>query len=339
MAQQTYRQLVNKAILESGVDLQDIGTGSAFTTPDDTMQKRFKNWVADAWKETQLMFSEIDFTNKQASIKIQPRIYVEQNSDNTVTPVGGRFVHGYTSETGFVVGEKIDASTADVHLLSGAWASGTAKAYIGLATVPAMAGFTCSAPGTPFSLNEGLSQAISFGDEQDLGRYKGPGRYDFATEVTDLLEPRLDTFRINPMDGDAYTAFNEGEYNPQLLTYIPWDRWRYYMDVEQSSGPPQFFTCAPNGHYEFYPKCDKPYILNFHYEAEPQILSTETEVLNPAMKEQYEDIIVWKAVMHYADYDRKNDVYLRAQKRYDYYLNLLLRKEMPTVTHAPSKFG
>jgi len=79
--------------------------------------------------------------------------------------------------------------------------------------------------------------------------------------------------------------------------------------------------------------------LNFHYEAEPQVLSTETEVLSPAMKEQYEDIIVWRAIMHYADYDRKDAVYLRAKKRYDYYLNQLFRKEMPMVTHAPSRFN
>lgn len=337
MAQQTYRQLVNKAILESGTTLVDIGTGSSFTSPDDKLHSRFKTWVADSWKEIQMMHSELDFTIKQASIKIQPRIYVEQDSTDATTPVSSRALSGATSLTAFVIGEKIDASTADVHLLSGAWASGTAKAYIGLAIVPNATGVTMSSFGTNYALNERLSQ-ITGATVQNFARYKGPGRYDLATEVTDLLEPRLDTFRIAEMDGDAYTDFNQGTYDPTVLVYVPWERWRWATSVEKSAGSPRYFTCAPNGHYEFFPKPDGPYILNFHYEAEPQVLSTETEVLSPAMKEQYEDMIVWRAVMHYADFDRKNDVYLRAKKRYEYYLNQLHRKEMPMVCHAPSRF-
>lgn len=339
MAQQTYRQLVNKAILESGTDLEDIGTGSAFTTPDDKMQTRFKTWVADAWKETQLMFSEIDFTTKQASIKVQPRIYVEQDSTDATTPISEYALRGATTGINFIIGEKINGTTADVHLLSGAWGSGTAKAYIGITTIPNSTGLTINSPGENYALNERLAMFTAPATTFNFARYKGPGRYDLATEVTDLLEARHDTFRINPMDGDAYAAFNQESYNPKLLQYVPWDRWRYNVNGETTPGEPRFFTCAPNGHYEFYPKPNIPYILNFHYEAEPQILSAEADVLNPAMKEQYEDIIVWQAVMFYADFDRKGDVYMRAKKRRDYYLNLLLRKEMPMVTHAPSRFG
>ena len=337
MAQQTYKQLVNKAILESGTTLDDIGTGSAFTSPDDKMHARFKTWVADSWKEIQMMYSEIDFTIKQASIKIQPRIYLEQNSTSNDTPAAGAVLIGATSGTKFAVGRKMDNSTADIHLLSGAWGSGTAKAYIGITTE----GFPAtSAYGTPFLLNEQIGLYQSDGTtltEAAFARYKGTGRYDLATEVTDLLEPRLDQFYIHKMAGDADTDFNSTDYVRQKLTFARIEQWNL-LDVEQSSGQPTCFSISPNGLYEFYPKCNGPYILNLHYESEPQVLSTETEVLSPAMKEQYEDIIVWRAIMHYADYDRKNDVYLRAKKRYDYYLNLLFRKEMPAVTHTPSRF-
>lgn|SRR5574343_1062307 len=336
MAQQTYRQMVNKAILESGVTLDDIGTGTSFTSPDDKMHSRFKTWIADSWKEVQMMYSELDFTIKQASLKVQPRIYIEQNSTSNDTPAAGAVIIGATSGTKFAVGRKIDNSTADIHLLSGAWASGTAKAFIGLTTE----GFSdSSAYGVPFQLNEQLDLYQSDGTtltEAAFARYKGTGRYDFATEVTDLLEPRLDTFYTFEMAGDADTDFNSTNYSRQKLCYVPIEQWRF--DIEQSAGRPNYFTCSHNGYYELYPKCNGPYLLNFHYEAEPQVLSTETEVLSPAMKEQYEDIIVWRAIMHYADYDRKDAVYLRAKKRYDYYLNQLFRKEMPMVTHAPSRF-
>ncbi len=337
MAQQTYRQMVNKAILESGVTLDDIGTGTSFTSPDDKMHSRFKTWIADSWKEVQMMYSELDFTIKQASIKIQPRVYLEQNSTSNDTPAAGNVLIGATSGTKFAVGRKIDNSTADIHLLSGAWASGTAKAYIGYTTE----GFSASSSyGTPFMLNEHIGLYQSDGTtliEAAFARYKGTGRYDLATEVTDLLEPRVDQFFIHEMAGDADTDFNSTNYSRTKLCYVPVEQWSS-LNIEQSTGQPGYFTCAPNGFYEFFPKCNGPYILNIGYEAEPQVLSTETEVLSPAMKEQYEDMIVWRAVMHYADYDRKDAVYLRAKKRYDYYLNQLFRKEMPMVTHAPSRF-
>lgn len=338
MAQQTYRQLINKAIQEAGVTLNDIGTGSSFTTPDDTMHKRFKTWVADSWKETQMMYSELEFTIKQAAIKVQPRIYLEQNSTSNDTPAAGAVLIGATSGVKFAVGRKIDNSTADIDLRSGAWASGTAKAYIGITTE----GFSASSDyGTPFLMNEQIGLYASDGTtltEAAFARYKGQGAHDLSVEVTDLLEPRLDTFYVHLMAGDADTDFNQTDYSRTLMSYCRWEDWRHIVGMEQSQGQPAYFSTNPRGITEFYPKPNGPYIVQFHYEGEPQVLSTETEVLNPAMKEQYEDIIVWRAVMHYADYDRKPEVWSRAKKRYDYYVNQLIRKEMPPVTYARSRF-
>lgn len=338
MAQQTYRQLVNKALLEAGVTLDDIGTGSSFTSPDDKMHSRFKTWVADSWKEVQMMYSELEFTIKQASIKFQPRIYIEQNSTSNDTPAAGAVLIGATSGTKFAVGRKIDNTTADIDLRSGAWASGTAKAFIGLTTE----GFAASSEyGVPFMLNEQIGLYQSDGTtltEAAFARYKGTGGFDLAVEVTDLLEPRMDTFFVHPMAGDADTDFNSTDYTRARLDYLKWEQFKLITGLEQTLGQPYVFSVNPRGFYEFYPKPDGPYILNFHYESEPQVLATETEVLSPALKEQYEDIIIWRTVMHYADFDRKNEVWARAKKRYDYYLNQILRKEMPPVTHAPSRF-
>ncbi len=338
MAQQTYRELINKGILESGSELAEIGTGTLFTNPTDNMHKRWKAWVRDSWKEIQMSHGELDFTIKQASFKVQPRIYIEQNSTSNDTPAAGNVLIGATSGTKFAVGRKIDNANADIDLRSGVWASGTAKAYIGYT----MEGFsTGSGYNTPFLLNEQLGLYQSDGTtliEAAFARVKGAGAYDLAVEVTDLLEPRLDAFYVHYMAGDADTDFNVNSYSRTKLEYVPWNAWKYGTDLEGSTGQPCFFSTTPDGLYQFYPKFNGPYILNIRYEAEPQILTTETEVLNPAMKEQYEDMIVWRAVMHYADYDRKNDVYLRSEKRYEYYLNQLHRKEMPMMTHSPSRF-
>lgn len=49
----TYLELVNKAIVESGVDLDQLTAGT-FASPPDPYHVKFKNWVNDAWKEIQL---------------------------------------------------------------------------------------------------------------------------------------------------------------------------------------------------------------------------------------------------------------------------------------------
>ncbi len=338
MAQQTYRQLVNKAIMEAGVTLSDISTGASFTTPADTMHKRFKTWVADAWKEIQMEFSEQEFTIKQASILVNPRVYIEQAS-GTSTPLAGQLLKGEDTLTSYAIAPKIDGSTADIHLLSGVWGSSTAKAYIGLDFTVNVSFYT---PGQFYKLNEWLD----FYDSDDvllqnkMARVKGPGRYVLETEVSDLLDPRLDTFYLQTPGGFSGTGFtnnNDATNTQTRLRYVPWDQWNFAV-MERTIGWPEYFTQAPNGHIEFNKILDQPYILNFHYEAEPQVLSTETEVISNSFKEQYEDMIVWRAVMHYADYDNKPNKYMLAKKRYEYYLKLILKKEMPTVSFSPTIF-
>ena len=338
MASMTYRELVNKALLESGVTLEDIGTGSSFTSPSDKMHKRFKQWVADSWKETQLNYNELDFTIKRAAIKVQPRIYIEQNSASNDTPAAGAVLIGQTSGTKFAVGRKINNSTADIDLRSGAWTSGTAKAYIGITTE----GYSnASAYSTPFLLNEQISLYASDGTtltEADFARYKGRGAWDLSVEVSDLLEARVDTFYIHNMAGDADTDFNDTNYFRDNLFFMPHEEWRYANELDRQFGTPRLFTINPQGFLELAPQPDGPMIIQFSYEGEPQVLSTETETLSPSIKEYYEDVIVWKTVMKYADYDRKPEVWARAKRQYDFYLNQLHRREMPPVTHAPSRF-
>ena len=134
MAQQTYRQMVNKAILESGVTLDDIGTGTSFLLLPMTRCTRFKTWIADSWKEVQMMYSELDFTIKQNLAESSTSYLYRAEQHEQRYPAAGAVIIKATSGTKFAVGRKIDNSTADIHLLSGVWASGTAKAFIGLTT-------------------------------------------------------------------------------------------------------------------------------------------------------------------------------------------------------------
>lgn len=335
MAQKTYRQFVNKAILESGTTLSDIGTGSSFTSPSDRLHEKFKGWVADAWKEIQMEHGEFEFTQKQASILINPRVYVEQIA-GTTTPAAADILVGDDTLTSTRIANNLTLSAADIHLLSGAWGSTTAKAYIGFDW-----GAAQSTVGQYYKLNEKIDHNDSSNDPlvANAMRVKGIGRYSLTTEISDLLEPRLDTFWLQSPGGSGVTANNDAVNSAIRLAHYPWDRWNYNTGViNKSIGTPSCFTQAPNGHIEFDRIPDTQYILNLHYEAEPQVLSTETEVLSAPLEEFYEDIIVWKAVMHYADYDRKPEVFMRARKRYEWYLGRLFNKKLPNVGFSPNIF-
>ncbi len=332
MAQQTYRQLVNKAILESGSTLSDIGTESSFTSPSDKMHTRFKTWVADACKEIQMENTEMEFSQKQASILINPRVYVEQEDGNA--PTAGQLYIGQDTGVEYAQAVKIDNSTVDIDLLSGNWNTGSATAYVGLVAT----GNTTL--GDFFKINELVDlYSGAFLDTADFVRIKGVGRYDLYSEITGLLSYNRSTFYLSVPGGHGNTVFNDASTTSTRITHVPWALWAERPDhFTKTIGAPQYFTEAPNGHIEFDTILDRPYILHFNYEAAPQILSGETDTLTFDLPEQLEDIIVWKAVMHYADHDNKNSIYMRAKKRYEWYLHRMIHAKSPEVTFNRSYF-
>jgi hypothetical protein len=52
----------------------------------------------------------------------------------------------------------------------------------------------------------------------------------------------------------------------------------------------------------------------------------------------YQDMIVWRTVMNYADYDRKPDMFARAERRYKYYKNRAEKNLMPTPTYGFNRY-
>lgn len=311
---QTYLQLVNDAIRESGVSLDSL-TSSNFASTTDQTQIKFQRWVAQAYEELQQeRFWE--FMHKQASIVVKPRIYIEEEAGAVLTPSSGRYLIGQDTEASLV-------STGTPSLLSGAWASGTAKAYVEYEDLD----------GVP-KYNELVDLYDTDGTsllDADFGRVKGVGRYFLETEVSDLLEADYSSFKLQSTGGSS-TQDNTDVSDPYPIQQITWDDYvRNDWLGFSTQGRPYHFVEAPDGAIQFWPHLNQEYVLHFQYQCKPTSLDTYDDTVTniPA---QYQDAIFWRAVMYYAEYDVKSPVFLRAQRRYRFFKKRMEHNLMPPMS-------
>lgn len=313
----TYLELVNSAILESGADLEEIESAD-FASPDDPMQTKFKRWVKQAWRELQMEINDWQFMSKQAQILIYPQFLIVEGDRATAPGAASEFE---TTET-----EATFTLLATPTLLSGTWAAGTAVAIVQY---------------------EELDGDVKWGEyvdetsptpADDIFRLKWWGRYNLATEVSDLLEPDLSTFFIQSTGGSSLQD-NSANVDQQPLTFLPWSQFLAgYENDQNSRGRPLYFTKTPEGWYDFWPRPDEGYLLTFTYSAEPQELSAAADTPT-GLDSQYQDILVWRTVMYWADYQSRPDAFARAERRYEGYKNRLEKNKKPTFSFSPNQFN
>ena len=312
----TYLELVNDAIRESGVDLDSLSVLD-FASPTDKMHERFKHWVSQAWKELQMERNEWEFKSKRATLNINPRIEVYLGDRSVAPPVDSTFIGNDTGATFKVVGTE---------LLDGAWSAGTAKAVLDILDING-----------DYRFNEYFDEISPTPANLDAFRLKGWGRYDLRQMVSDLSEADNTTFFVQDAGGSTIQP-NTSSANLEKLLYVPWASWvNYYEEAYGGLGTPRYFTTTPEGKYDFWPRLDKQYTLYFTYLSKPASLADDDDTLYN-FPEEYEDAIVWRAVMYYAEYDRQFDVFQRASRRYGFYKNRLERNQMPPVYFGPCKY-
>jgi hypothetical protein len=283
-----YLALVNKAIQEAGVDLDDL-TSSNFANPSPTkMYTRFKNWVADAWKDIVKDNTEWEFGKGTAVISIYPRILVSVGDRASgAPPVDSEF----TSDSGGV-----SFSVVDSTLLSGTWEGGDAEAFLDIV----------DPTGGPWIMLEDYDET-SPSASTGVFKYKYFGRYSLQDEVDDLEEANYQDFQLQDPETGA-------SFGP--LKFISWNDWqRSYETYHGEWGVPEFFTETPEGYLDFYPRPSKQYTLAFEYtKSTPELTDYDDEPTG--LPERYHDAIVWLAIKYYADFDENSRLWSKADKRY-----------------------
>lgn len=312
-----YLQLVNKSIIFSGADLDEIAQAD-FTNRSDSMQRKFKTYVRDAWYELQMEINNWEFKSKQAQYIIRPRFLV-QSGDGTGSP------------SGVMLGSETGASfeIVDVVLLDGLWATGTAVANVEYKDLDGQ-----------FKWNELYEPAPGNVDDGTF-LLKWWGNYDLNLEGLNVFEPITTTFYIQSTGGGLFGSDDStatADNGP--LVYVPWvDFMANGFEADQvSRGRPQYITERPDGSYDFWPRPDLEYVLTFTYSSTPQELSAYDDEPED-LPIQYHDIIAWKAVMFWADFQERPSQFVRAERRYETLMNTLSKNQKPKPTFSPSPFN
>lgn len=312
-----YLELVNNAIVESGIDLDEL-TSSNFATTTDPMLKRFKRWSNQAIKEIEMEKDEWTYKTKQGQVVIYPRFQVI-DGDRSVAPPANSTFEADDSSSSFKV--------VQTTLQTGTWAGGNASAIIDFVNLSG-----------PAAWNELFDELTPTAANLDVFRVKWFARYDFESELADLREINLSSFSVQSPSGLADTTLNTGSTDNSPLEFVEWNKFSMSYETTEVWGVPRVVTKAPTGGYDFFPRPNGPYVLTFNYIADPQELTDWDDTVTD-MPPLLQDSIVWRTVMYYADYDRKPDQFERAQRRYEFYRNKADKNYLPTPSFACNRFN
>jgi hypothetical protein len=148
--------------------------------------------------------------------------------------------------------------------------------------------------------------------------------FDFSEETQSgdfqeaIQEIDPSSFRII----DFYKGAPSGEVP---LPYVPWNVFRSQYDLSSAyPGMPRIITEDADGRYRLYPAPYYKVSIKFDYIRQPQILSAYGDIPR-GLDEDFVDLIMWRALIFYGEYDEQPSVVARATKNYK---NLLSRLEL-----------
>lgn len=304
-----YLQLVNLAIQESGIELDELTAGTWSSADAGRRQyPRLKRYVAEAWKKIQMDRDEWEFKTEKYFGTVNPQIRY-QNGAGASAPVAGDIFEG--SESAFRL------EVISVTIEAGTWLTNDAEGVI------------------TFEYLDSSSNTV-FGEtfEQDSPGtatfdYVEPASYNFGLQATDLAEIQWTTF----------TGHQEGVTISPML-FVPWDNW-FFKSLEYSHGTrsiPAYVSQDHQGLVSFYPANLEPFSVSFIYTKTPQILSSYDDEVD-GLPSQYQSWIAWEALKMFATYDKNPSLFSHANIQATFYKNRAEKNQMPHVSWAGSRYS
>jgi hypothetical protein len=120
----------------------------------------------------------------------------------------------------------------------------------------------------------------------------------------------------------------------QRLQYLPYEAFLDAFALSPaSSTTPTAFTFTPgNLALRFYPTPDKVYSINIPYFKQAQVLTAKTDT--PLMDAELHWVIVWRALMLYADHNNIADFRMNAKAKYRQELSKMIERYEPVFEVA-----
>lgn len=308
----TFLDLVNKVIVESGSELDELTVGTwSSAEAGRRLYPRIKRLVAEAWKLIQMKHNAWEFKAAELTIPVYAKIKFQNGFRAAGEPPVGAVFIGATS------GFSLPIRAVDT--VDGSWTLGTASGQITLGD-----GFVGNqlVPGEVFDEQSPISMDGFFD-------YLEKGSYDFSEN--DPL--------FSEMSWETMVAYRDGS-TPIPVRYMPWDNWTYEdaSFTQGSLSPPAYFSQDPFGKIVFYPQTLDTFTVNFVYTRGPQVLSDPDDV-PVGLRSSLHDWIAWNALMNLALYDKNPDLYSYARTMANPYQYAAERDEAPLISWGASKFN
>lgn len=314
----TYLDHVNAAIMEAKVSLDPLTAINFADPPRTRLYNDFKRWVNDSYKELLIKRNEWHFTQERQLITIGPRIFITGLS---YTPTIGDVLRGQKSE--------FDVTVLAVHTFEDdeLKTPNTFTVDIALPT-----GYRIA----DFAVGETLDM-VTPTPTVAVATVEGPGFYDLRDGYPDVSA--VNSWNITVFDHPDYiTAPASNQASARLLVRVPWENWvAQYGQWNNTGSQPYFVTQTPQGTFDFYPHPDQNYLIQLEYTRGPSLMVNYDDI-PVGVPERLEDYITWAAIVEFADFDQNTRLYSRANKKVEFYENMLERDEMPTMGFAQNRF-
>lgn len=135
---------------------------------------------------------------------------------------------------------------------------------------------------------------------------------------------------IKQVDKDSFWCFNpaQGEEHEWRLRYYEYEDFRriFEQGVPQITRPTAV-TIMPNNTIRLNVQPDLAYHVKLDYYKQPDSLTNNTDV--PTIPEEYEDIILYRALMDYARYENAPEILQSAMFEYNTLLASMERDYLP----------
>ncbi len=118
-------------------------------------------------------------------------------------------------------------------------------------------------------------------------------------------------------DTFQYYLTSTGISAQQDLQFVPWDEFSaYYLrgSLQTQTGPPTVVTIRPNRSLMFWPIPDAVYTITGEYFKRAQAMSGDTS--EPLIPTEFQDVIVWRALMLYGAYIGSSEAYAHGEIEY-----------------------
>lgn len=324
-----YLALVNDVIDETKITLDPLTSVNFASPPRTGMYNRIKKWVNESYAEIIDERPEWYFVQERAVLQIAPRLRLANIDTPTYVPTAGDILTGVISGAQFAI-LSVVADTEGDDLSSGSEAT---------IQIDLKAGTTINY--NQLLVGESLNAMRGITPFLAAARVEGRGFYDFTQYLPTLdalnensirLQPNTTTGTVDPGPNDLQPLFPIAYNKVCTSPYL-----NITDDFGASLGRPRALIQTSRGTYDFFPRPDDFYTISFDYTQKPNVLALYND--EPfLLSSKFHKLIVWRACIKMADFDRNTQAYATAKKNADLYYNRLLRDRLPKSMFDLTRF-